>query len=151
MIRLSVGIEAVEDLCDDLEQALNGLGLMSEYIEHDPQGISVGLVEKKFYTFAEPPQELTLECGARLGPVTLAYETYGTLDPEQTNAILVLHALSGDSHAAGYYRRRRSQTRLVGQYGRAGKRDRYRPLFRHLLQHSGELPGVHRAFLPEPR
>ena len=76
---------------------------MSEYIEHDRQGISVGLVEKKHYTFADPPAELTLESGAKLGPVTLAYETYGTLDPEQTNAILVLHALSGDSHAAGYY------------------------------------------------
>jgi len=76
---------------------------MSEYIEHDRQGISVGLVKKKHYTFADPPAELTLESGAKLGPVTLAYETYGTLDPEQTNAILVLHALSGDSHAAGYY------------------------------------------------
>jgi homoserine O-acetyltransferase len=76
---------------------------MSEYIEHDRQGISVGLVEKKHFTFADPPAELTLESGARLGPVTLAYETYGTLNPGQTNAILVLHALSGDSHAAGYY------------------------------------------------
>jgi homoserine O-acetyltransferase/O-succinyltransferase len=76
---------------------------MSEYIEHDRQGISVGLVEKNFYTFAEPPDGLALESGARLGPVTLAYETYGTLNPEQTNAILVLHALSGDSHVAGYY------------------------------------------------
>jgi homoserine O-acetyltransferase/O-succinyltransferase len=76
---------------------------MSEYIEHDRQGISVGLVEKKLYTFAEPPDGLALESGGRLGPVTLAYETYGTLNPEQTNAILVLHALSGDSHVAGYY------------------------------------------------
>lgn len=74
---------------------------MSEYIENDPQGISVGLVEKKFYTFAEPPQELVLECGTRLGPITLAYETYGTF--KENNVILILHALSGDSHAAGYY------------------------------------------------
>ena len=76
---------------------------MSEYIEHDRQGISVGLVEKKYYTFAAPPDELTLESGAKLGPVTLAYETYGRPDPENRNAVLVLHALSGDSHAAGYY------------------------------------------------
>ncbi|MBI5582427.1 MAG: homoserine O-acetyltransferase [Deltaproteobacteria bacterium] len=76
---------------------------MSEYSEHDRQGISVGLVEKKFFTFAAPPGELTLESGAGLGPVTLAYETYGRPDPENRNAILILHALSGDSHGAGYY------------------------------------------------
>lgn len=76
---------------------------MSDYIEHDKDGISVGLVEKKFYTFALPPDEMTLESGARLGPVTLAYETYGSLNPDKSNAVLILHALSGDSHAAGYY------------------------------------------------
>ena len=76
---------------------------MSEYIEHDVEGISVGLVEKKSYTFAEPPNEMHLESGARLGPVTLAYETYGELNSEKTNAVLILHALTGDSHAAGYY------------------------------------------------
>ena len=74
---------------------------MSEYIENDPQGISVGLVEKKSFTFAEPPQEMVLDCGTRLGPITLAYETYGRF--KGNNVILILHALSGDSHAAGYY------------------------------------------------
>lgn len=78
---------------------------MSEYVDHDPQGISVGLVEKKFFTFAEPPREMGLESGAALGPVTLAYETLGTLDQDRGNAVLVLHALSGDSHVAGYYSR----------------------------------------------
>ncbi len=76
---------------------------MSEYIEHDKNGVSVGLVEKKFFTFAEPPDELILESGARLGPVTIAYETYGTLSPDKSNVVLILHALSGDSHVAGYY------------------------------------------------
>jgi len=76
---------------------------VSEYIEHDARGISVGLVEKKTYTFAEPPHEMQLESGARLGPITLAYETYGELNPLKNNAVLVLHALTGDSHAAGYY------------------------------------------------
>lgn len=60
-------------------------------------------VEKQYYTFAEPPVELVLESGARLGPVTLAYETYGTLNGARDNAILVAHAFSGDSHAAGNY------------------------------------------------
>ncbi|MBW2083376.1 MAG: homoserine O-acetyltransferase [Deltaproteobacteria bacterium] len=76
---------------------------MSEYIEHDKNGISVGVVEKKFFTFAHPPNEMRLESGARLGPVTIAYETYGELNRDRTNAVLICHALSGDSHAAGYY------------------------------------------------
>jgi len=42
---------------------------------------------------------LTLENGAFLGPVTLAYETWGALNAAGDNAVLVLHALTGDSHA----------------------------------------------------
>jgi homoserine O-acetyltransferase len=42
-----------------------------------------------------------LDSGAALGPLTLAYETYGELSPARDNAILLLHALSGDAHAAG--------------------------------------------------
>jgi homoserine O-acetyltransferase len=76
---------------------------MSEYIEHDQAGVSVGLVEKKTEQFAAPPHELSLESGETLGPITLAYETYGELDPNGRNAVLVCHALSGDCHAAGYY------------------------------------------------
>jgi len=68
-----------------------------------PEGASrsAGIVETKYMTIAEPPQALKLESGESIGPVTLAYETYGTLDPDRSNAILVLHALSGDAHAAG--------------------------------------------------
>jgi homoserine O-acetyltransferase len=64
---------------------------------------SAGLVEKKYFTFAEPPHELTLENGARLGPITTAYETWGELSEDRDNAVLVTHAFSGDSHAAGYH------------------------------------------------
>ena len=64
----------------------------------------MGLVEKQFFTFAGPDGPFALESGASLGPVTLAYETCGTLNADRTNAVLVLHALSGDSHVAGYYR-----------------------------------------------
>lgn len=42
-----------------------------------------------------------MESGEKLGPITLAYETYGELNPQKSNGILVLHALSGDAHAAG--------------------------------------------------
>jgi len=77
---------------------------MSEYIEHDKAGVSVGLVEKKSYTFAESPNEMMLECGEKLGPVTIAYETCGELNADKSNTVLICHALSGDSHVAGYYR-----------------------------------------------
>ncbi|HEY3291662.1 MAG TPA: alpha/beta fold hydrolase, partial [Anaerolineae bacterium] len=45
---------------------------------------------------------LRLQNGATLQPVTLAYETYGQLNSTRSNAILILHALSGDAHVAGY-------------------------------------------------
>ncbi len=64
---------------------------------------SVGKVEKMFFTYAHPPEQITLESGAKLGPITVAYETYGTLSEDKDNAILVAHAFTGDSHAAGYY------------------------------------------------
>ncbi|MFP6584550.1 MAG: homoserine O-acetyltransferase, partial [Candidatus Hydrogenedentota bacterium] len=65
----------------------------------DPQ--SIGIVEQKEYTFAEAPNALQLDCGAALGPITIAYETYGELNADRSNAILITHALSGDAHAAG--------------------------------------------------
>lgn len=64
---------------------------------------SVGLVTTHVATFAAPPNELELESGQRLGPFTLAYETYGQLSPERDNAVLIFHALSGDAHVAGYH------------------------------------------------
>jgi homoserine O-acetyltransferase len=63
---------------------------------------SVGIVKTQYLTFAEPPQEMVLECGRSLGPITLAYETYGELSLAKDNAVLILHALSGNAHAAGY-------------------------------------------------
>jgi homoserine O-acetyltransferase/O-succinyltransferase len=62
---------------------------------------AVSEAETKNFIFANPPDELVLESGEKLGPITLAYETYGKLDKQKQNAILVLHALSGDAHAAG--------------------------------------------------
>jgi homoserine O-acetyltransferase/O-succinyltransferase len=44
---------------------------------------------------------MKLEAGGALETVTVAYETWGTLAPDASNAVLVLHALTGDSHAAG--------------------------------------------------
>jgi len=64
---------------------------------------SVGIVQTQYFTFAQLPDDLELENGERLGPITLAYETYGRLNAARSNAILICHALSGDAHAAGYH------------------------------------------------
>jgi len=64
---------------------------------NDSQKNSVGIVKAEYFTF----DGLKLESGEKFGPVTLAYETYGVLDKKKSNAILVLHSLSGDAHAAG--------------------------------------------------
>jgi homoserine O-acetyltransferase len=52
------------------------------------------------YTEDEP---LVLASGRELGPVEVAYETYGSLAPAKDNVIYVCHALTGDAHAAGYH------------------------------------------------
>src|SRR5437879_7275599 len=43
----------------------------------------------------------SLDSGAKLTPVSIAYETFVALNPSKSNAILILHAFSGDAHAAG--------------------------------------------------
>ena len=63
---------------------------------------SVGIVQPLQFTFAQH-DPFQLESGAALSPVTLAYETYGQLNADRSNAILITHALSGSGHAAGYY------------------------------------------------
>ncbi|MER3446242.1 MAG: homoserine O-acetyltransferase [Candidatus Dadabacteria bacterium] len=66
-------------------------------IEHG----SVGIVQTKYYTFAYPPNEFILDNGKKLGPITVAYETYGELNDTRDNAILIEHALTASAHAAG--------------------------------------------------
>ncbi len=64
----------------------------------------VGLVGTQYFSFAEPPEVLQLQSGLKLGPVTLAYETYGSLNADKSNAVLVCNALSGYPHAAGVHK-----------------------------------------------
>jgi homoserine O-acetyltransferase len=61
---------------------------------------SVGAVTAQRAGFLEP---LILKAGKTLASYELVYETYGTLNAERSNAVLVCHALSGSHHVAGYY------------------------------------------------
>jgi homoserine O-acetyltransferase len=61
---------------------------------------SVGLVATEY---AEFNTDLRLESGRLLGPLKIAYERYGKLNTERSNAILVTHAWTGDAHAAGFH------------------------------------------------
>jgi len=55
-------------------------------------------IETQFFKY----DTLPLSCGETFGPVTLAYETHGTLNEAGDNAILVFHALTGSHHVAGF-------------------------------------------------
>ncbi len=61
---------------------------------------SIGLVSPQTYPFDEP---LELACGKSLAQWELVVETYGELNAEKSNAVLICHALSGHHHAAGYH------------------------------------------------
>jgi homoserine O-acetyltransferase len=67
--------------------------------DHD-RGHSVGEVESRIASFTEP---LQLACGQWLSRYDIAYETYGTLNADGSNAVLVCHALNASHHVAGYY------------------------------------------------
>jgi homoserine O-acetyltransferase len=61
---------------------------------------SVGLVTPQTAHFDTP---ITLKSGAVLGGYDLVYETYGTLNADKSNAVLICHALSGNHHVAGFH------------------------------------------------
>ncbi len=75
----------------------SGRGLF--YLQADGLNMNEpGIVKTEHVNF---DVELRLESGRLLGPLTLAYETYGNLNDDKSNAILVAHAWTGDAHAAG--------------------------------------------------
>lgn len=77
---------------------------------------SVGLVEtQQVELFGK--DGMLLHSGVRFGPVTIAYETYGTLSEKRDNAILVCHGLTGDAHAAGYHRGSKNEGWWGGMIG----------------------------------
>ena len=61
---------------------------------------SIGIVSPQTMSFPEP---LRLQSGAQLADYTLMYETYGELNADKSNAVLVCHALNASHHVAGVY------------------------------------------------
>ena len=64
---------------------------------------SVGVVSTRTLRVFDAAHPLELSGGTRLWPVDVAFETYGTLNAEGSNAVFVCHALTGDAHAAGLH------------------------------------------------
>ena len=64
--------------------------------------ITKNIIETKSIKLFNETNPLVMDIGEKLAPVTVAYETYGRLNTEGTNVILVCHALTGSAHAAGY-------------------------------------------------
>ncbi|MHC4125721.1 MAG: homoserine O-acetyltransferase, partial [Planctomycetota bacterium] len=68
----------------------------------DNQENSVGIVQRQLTRLIEQDEPLRLQCDKSLGPIDVAYETYGQLNEAGDNAVLICHALSGNAHVAGY-------------------------------------------------
>lgn len=91
----------------------------------------IGIVQTRYHTF----DGFKLENGEFLGPITIAYETYGELNEERSNAILILHALSGDAHVAGWHKGSKAPgwwDSMIGA-GRAFDTDKYYVISSNIL------------------
>src|SRR3981081_3655274 len=93
-------------------------------------------------------QPLKLDAGVALAPFQIAYQTYGTLNGDRSNAVLICHALTGDQHVANVHP-------VTGKPGwwetmvGPGKADRHRTLFRDLPERGRRLPGNDRPGLAQ--
>ena len=73
---------------------------MDTVINKPPDTHSVGIVTPQIARFTDP---LRLKSGAVIDEYQLAYETYGTLNADRSNAVLICHALNASHHVAGFY------------------------------------------------
>ena len=120
------GLEVVSNRCVKIEHARfarrpapPGLRHRRHLVAQEP-----GLTSSVRLFDADTP--LVLESGATLAPVDVAYATYGTLDADAGNAVLICHALTGDADAADWW------STLVGP-GRAVDTDRFYVVCANLL------------------
>ena len=140
LVRLAVGIENIDDILADLEP---GFAAAKRFCASDapirtPRRRSDDPVDRNVDVPTPqrcPPKG---EVGVvDIGPlklgrrghrdVTVAVQTWGELSPNRDNAVLVLHALTGDSHVTGPTGPG-TRRRLVGRRGRTRRADRHRPL-----------------------
>lgn len=77
--------------------------MSTEFVDTDEASLARDgeFVDRQYATLFEAPHPLTLESGEFLGPITVAYQTYGTLSPHKDNVVYICHALTGDAHVAG--------------------------------------------------
>ncbi len=73
-----------------------------EVVMTDINKNTIGIVHTRTLRVVEAEKPLELECGKTLGPIDVAYETYGDLNEARDNVVLVCHALSGNAHVAGF-------------------------------------------------
>ena len=84
-----------------IEVGKNSVGPIRNSCKKEKISNGVGIVQTKTMRVVKPEQPLELQCGKTLAPVDVAYETYGELNKAGDNAVLICHALSGNSHVAG--------------------------------------------------
>ena len=90
---------------------------------------------------------LTLECGSVLRRLVVAYRTYGLLNADRSNAVLICHALTGDQYVAETHPLTGTPW-LVGHGGGTRPAHRYQPFLRDLRQRAGRLHGFDRPRQP---
>ena len=82
-------------------------------------------VKTEIVTLFDKTNPFELESGSELSPVQVAYQTYGQINSEGTNAVLICHALTGNAHAAGVLADEESDNKsnpdLLNKYSRLNK------------------------------